>query len=128
MTIETGAAARPEDVVAATARATGTSHRGYILLVLTLIYVVNYLDRQILGILLPYIQKEFVLTDFEGGLLSGTVFAVIYATLGIPLATLADRWSRRNIIAASLATFSLMTVLSGYVSQFWQLLATRFCT
>ena len=54
-------------------------------------------------------------------MLSGTVFAVIYATLGIPLATLADRMSRRNIIAASLATFSLMTVLSGYVTQFWQL-------
>lgn len=130
MTIETGAAAaaQPDSVVLSDARARGISHRAYILLILTLVYVVNYLDRQILGILLPYIQKEFVLTDFEGGLLSGTVFAVIYATLGIPLATLADRWSRRNIIAASLATFSLMTVLSGYCAQFWQLLVTRFCT
>ncbi|MGN6515077.1 MAG: spinster family MFS transporter [Rhizomicrobium sp.] len=128
MTIETGvaAAAQPENVVLG--GASRTNHRAYILLILTLVYVVNYLDRQILGILLPYIQKEFVLTDFEGGLLSGTVFAVIYATLGIPLATLADRWSRRNIIAASLATFSLMTVLSGYVGQFWQLLVTRFFT
>lgn len=134
MTVETSAAeaaeaAQPDGaVLSGPARATATGHRGYILLILTLVYVVNYLDRQILGILLPYIQKEFVLNDFEGGLLSGTVFAVIYATLGIPLATLADRWSRRNIIAASLATFSLMTVLSGYVSQFWQLLVTRFCT
>lgn len=117
---EAGEAAVPQEVA--------IGGRGYVLLILTLVYVVNYLDRQILGILLPYIQKEFVLNDFEGGLLSGTVFAVIYATLGVPLATLADRWSRRNIIVASLATFSLMTVLSGYVTQFWQLILTRFCT
>ena len=104
------------------------SYRFYVLLVLTLIYVVNYLDRQILGILLPYIQKEFVMDDFQGGLLSGTVFAAIYATLSVPLATLADRMNRRNIIAASLAMFSAMTVLSGFAGKVWQLVATRFCT
>jgi len=110
--------------------ATGFSpaYRNYVLFVLTLTYVVNYLDRQILGILLPYIQKEFTMDDFQAGLLSGTVFAFIYATLSIPLATLADRMSRRNIIAASLATFSLMTVLSGYTTKIWQLLVTRFFT
>ena len=71
-------------------RAAGFSpaYRNYVLFVLTLTYVVNYLDRQILGILLPYIQKEFTMDDFQAGLLSGTVFAVIYATLSIPLATL----------------------------------------
>jgi MFS family permease len=125
MTIETSAAKADEIAPPGDAAASGAA---YTLFILTLVYVVNYLDRQILGILLPYIQKEFVLNDFEGGLLSGTVFAVIYATLGVPLATLADRWSRRNIIAASLATFSLMTVLSGYVTQFWQLIVTRFFT
>jgi MFS family permease len=106
----------------------GSGYRSYVLFVLTLTYVVNYLDRQILGILLPYIQKEFAMDDFQAGLLSGTVFAVIYATLGVPFATLADRISRRNIIAASLATFSLMTVLSGYTRQIWQLVVARFCT
>ncbi|HET7335520.1 MAG TPA: MFS transporter [Rhizomicrobium sp.] len=105
-----------------------TQNRTYVLVILTLVYVVNYLDRQILGILLPYIQLEFHLSDFQGGLLSGTVFAVIYATLGIPIATLADRMSRRNIIAASLTIFSAMTVLSGFVGQFWHLLVTRFFT
>lgn len=103
-------------------------YRSYVLFILTLTYVVNYLDRQILGILLPYIQKEFHIDDFQAGLLSGTVFAVIYATLGVPFATLADRMNRRNIIAASIATFSLMTVLSGYTRQIWQLVLTRFCT
>jgi predicted MFS family arabinose efflux permease len=126
---EAGEAAQPDGaVLIGPARAAGTNNRSYVLVVLTLIYVVNYLDRQILGILLPYIQKEFSINDFEAGLLSGTVFAVIYATLGIPLATFADRISRRNIIAASLATFSVMTVLSGYTVQFWQLLVTRFGT
>src|SRR5262249_36413962 len=103
-------------------------YRSYVLFVLTLVYVVNYLDRQILGILLPYIQKEFTMDDFQAGLLSGTVFSGGYATLNIPCAMLADRWNRRNIIAASLATFSLMTVLSGYTTRIWQLLVTRFFT
>jgi MFS family permease len=126
---EAGEAAQPDGaVLIGPPHASGTNNRAYVLVILTLVYVVNYLDRQILGILLPYIQKEFVINDFQAGLLSGTVFAVIYATLGIPLATLADRMSRRNIIAASLATFSLMTVLSGYTRFFWQLLLTRFGT
>ncbi|MBV9991389.1 MAG: MFS transporter [Alphaproteobacteria bacterium] len=102
--------------------------RNYVLFVLTLTYVVNYLDRQILGILLPYIQQEFKIDDFGAGLLSGTVFAAIYATLAIPFATLADRWNRRNLIAVSLATFSLMTVLSGYARNIWHLIVLRFCT
>ncbi len=103
-------------------------YRTYVLVVLTLVYVVNYLDRQILGILLPQIQKEFTLTDTQLGLLSGTAFAVVYAVLGIPLAIVADRVNRRNVVAASLAAFSLMTVLSGYATQYWQLLLTRFGT
>ncbi len=126
---EAGEAAQPDGaMLIGPAHAAGGNNRSYVLFILTLIYVVNYLDRQILGILLPYIQKEFSINDFDAGLLSGTVFAVIYATLGVPLATFADRMSRRNIIAASLATFSLMTVLSGYSVQFWQLLVTRFGT
>jgi predicted MFS family arabinose efflux permease len=104
------------------------NYRTYVLVILTLVYVLNYLDRQLLGILLPDIQAEFSLSDTYGGFLSGTVFAFIYATLGIPVAILADRVSRRNIIAMSVAMFSLMTVLSGFVVQFWQLVLTRFGT
>jgi predicted MFS family arabinose efflux permease len=76
----------------------------------------------------PQIKAEFHLSDSQIGILTGPAFAVIYATLGIPLAVLADRINRRNIIAASLATFSLMTVLCGYAVQFWQLLLARFGT
>jgi predicted MFS family arabinose efflux permease len=100
----------------------------YVLVIMTLVYVVNYLDRQILGILNPQIKAEFHLTNGQIGLLGGPVFAIIYATLGIPIAVLAERANRRNIIAASLAMFSIMTVLCGYASHYWQLLLARFGT
>ena len=111
------------------ARSTASdSYRTYTLILLTLVYVVNYLDRQIVAILLPQIQKEFTLTDAQLGFLSGTAFAVIYAVLGVPLAVIADRVNRRNVVVVSMAIFSLMTVLSGYARQFWQLLLARFGT
>lgn len=96
--------------------------------ILTLVYVLNYLDRQILGILSGPIKAEFHLTNTEVGLLNGPAFALVYATLGIPIAALADRVNRRNIIAASLAVFSAMTILCGTAAGFWQLLLARFGT
>lgn len=101
---------------------------GYVLFIMTLVYVVNYLDRQILGILNPQIKAEFHVSNTLIGLLGGPAFALVYATLGIPIAVLADRVNRRNVIAASLATFSVMTVLCGYAVQFWQLMLARFGT
>lgn len=103
-------------------------YRTYVLVILTLVYVVNYLDRQILGILLPQIQKEFALTDADLGLLGGTAFAILYATLGVPLAIIADRVNRRNVVAVSLAVFSFMTFISGYAMSFIQLLLARIGT
>ncbi len=102
--------------------------RAYILVVVTLIYVVNYLDRQILAILMPQIKVEFGLTYSEIGALIGPAFAIVYAILGIPLAVIADRANRRNIIAISLAVFSLMTLLSSYARGFWSMAAARFGT
>jgi predicted MFS family arabinose efflux permease len=103
-------------------------HRTYVLTILTLVYVVSYLDRQILAILMPMIKAEFHLSDTALGLLSGTSFAVIYATGGITLAWFADRMNRRNIIAGSLAVFSLMTVACSFAAQFWQLVLARVGT
>ncbi len=100
----------------------------YVLFIMTLVYVVNYLDRQILGILNAPIQAEFHVSNFYIGLLNGTVFAIMYATLGIPLAMIADRVNRRNVIAVSLALFSVMTLLSGFAAKFWQLMLARFGT
>ncbi len=94
----------------------------------TLVFVVNFLDRQVLSILLPLIKVEFHLTDSALGLLAGPAFAVVYSVLGVPLALIADRINRRNIIAASLAIFSLMTVFSNFASSFTLLLFARIGT
>ncbi len=104
------------------------AYRHYVLAILTAMYVVNYLDRQILAILLQPIKNEFHVSDTALGMLAGTTFALFYATLGIPIARLADRASRRNIIAVSLGLFSLMTVVCGLAAQFWQLLLARIGT
>ncbi|MEJ0042689.1 MAG: MFS transporter [Rhizomicrobium sp.] len=103
-------------------------NRHYVLVMVTLIYVVNYMNRQIVNILLPQIKAEFHLTDTQLGLLAGPVFAVVYAVLGLPLAQVADRVNRRSLIAVTLALFSATTFLAGFVANFVQLLVARFTT
>ncbi|WP_158080845.1 MFS transporter [Pelomonas sp. KK5] len=102
--------------------------RGWTLGVLTSIYLVNFIDRQILPMLLPQVKAEFGLSDSALGLLVGPTFAFFYAVLGLPLALLADRTDRRRLIAASLALFSAMTMACGFVVQFWQLAVARVLT
>ena len=63
-----------------------------------MVYTFNFVDRQILAILLPAIKAEFLVDDWVLGFLVGTSFAIFYATLGIPIALLADRWNRRNMV------------------------------
>ena len=77
--------------------------------VLVVVYVFNFIDRQILAILAPAIKDELLLSDTQIGALSGVAFGIFYATLGIPIARLADRYSRVNIISICLAIWSLMT-------------------
>jgi MFS family permease len=98
----------------------------YTLSLLTIVYALNYLDRNVFSIVLQSIKQELLLSDTALGLLGGLVFAAFYATLGIPIAWLADRYSRRNIITIGLSVWSLMTVLTGMVTSLWQLAATRF--
>lgn len=109
------------------ARTPGTpgSYRGYALAVLTAVYVSNYVDRQILSILLQPIKLEFGLSDTELGFLSGISFAIFYATLGMPIAMWADRGNRRNIIALATTVFSVMTALCGMAQSFVQLALAR---
>jgi MFS family permease len=99
--------------------------RGLTLTLLTLVYFFSYMDRQILAILLELIKHDLKLTDGQLGVLSGLAFAVFYAVLGIPVARLADRTNRRNIIALALATWSAMTALCGLAQNFVQLLLAR---
>jgi MFS family permease len=92
-------------------------------LVLTLLlsaYILNYLDRQILGILAGPIIGELHFTDRQFGALSGPPFAILYSVLGIPFAFLADRTSRSRVIAAAVATWSVFTALCGTAGSFWQ--------
>src|SRR5690606_14917786 len=99
--------------------------RHYALGVLVVVYTFNFIDRQILSILLEPIKAELQLTDQELGLLAGVAFALFYATLGIPIARFADRSNRRSLIALALAVWSGMTALSGLAQNFWHLLLAR---
>jgi len=100
-------------------------YRWTVLVMLTLVYTFNFIDRQILVILQEPIKADLGLSDAQLGLLTGFSFALVYVTAGIPIAWLADRSNRRNIVAASLAFWSLMTALSGLVQNYAQLLAAR---
>ncbi|MEN3974048.1 MFS transporter [Emcibacter sp. SYSU 3D8] len=92
---------------------------------MTAVAAVNFLDRQILGVLLEPIREEFGLADWVLGLLTGFAFAVFYASLGIPIAALADRFSRRNIIVICTGIFSVMTAVCGGAQNFWHLFLAR---
>lgn len=97
----------------------------YTLFILTIVYAFNFIDRQILVILQPLIKAELSLSDTQLGLLSGFSFAIFYTVLGIPIARLADKSNRRNIISIALTVWSAMTVVSGYAQNFIQLLFAR---
>ena len=96
-----------------------------VLALLLLAYILNYLDRQILGILAGPIIADLHLTDTQFGLLSGPPFALLYSALGVPFAYLADRTSRSRVIAAALAVWSAFTALCGTAGSFWLLFFYR---
>jgi MFS family permease len=100
-------------------------YRNYVLVMLTLVYVFNFIDRQLLVILQESIKKELQLSDTQLGMLSGFTFAIFYVTLGIPIARFADKRNRRNTVAASLGLWSIMTAVSGSARNFVQLLLAR---
>ena len=99
--------------------------RHYALFVLFVIYTFNFIDRQILSILIEPVKTELGLSDTAMGMLTGFAFALFYATLGIPIARLADRYSRRNLISVAVGLWSFMTALCGIAQNFWHLLFAR---
>ena len=101
------------------------NYKRFVLTMLTLVYAFNFIDRQILVILQESIKTDMGFSDAQLGLLSGFSFALVYVTAGIPIAYLADRSNRRNIIVVALSVWSGMTALSGLAQNFWQLLAAR---
>jgi MFS family permease len=123
--IQAGDAGRGELGPTATAFSTSKKYANYVLGVLLVVYIFNFIDRQILAILAQSIKVELGLTDTQIGALSGLAFGIFYATLGIPIARLADKHSRVNIISICLAIWSVMTAISGLAQNYWQLLIAR---
>lgn len=108
-----------------TTAAPGGAYRYYVLAMLVVVYTFNFVDRQILGILKDSIQVELKLTDTQVGLMGGLAFAALYSTLGIPIAWLADRYSRTSIMTGALALWSGFTAACGLATGFWSLFLLR---
>ena len=102
-----------------------TRQKNYTLFVLVLVFTSSHVDRQIMGILGQPIKESLQISDTQLGLLTGIMFAVFYATLGMPMAMWADRRNRRNLISFSVFLWSGMTALCGAASSFTQLLLLR---
>ena len=102
-----------------------SAYAWYALFVLVLVYIVNFIDRQILSILVGDIKRDLGVSDAQIGFLYGTAFAVFYALFGIPLGRLADSWYRGRLMAMGLTLWSSMTALSGFANSFGMLAAAR---
>jgi MFS family permease len=111
MSVDTGARAR--------------AYRAYVLALLVLVGVAGWVDRNVLAVLLESIKTDLSLSDTELGLLGGAAFGLFYATVGLPVAWLADRYSRSALIAISLALWSVLTAACGLAGGFGSLFLAR---
>jgi len=100
-------------------------YRTLVLWLLTLMYVISFIDRQIIGILSPFIKAEMGFTDGQLGWLKGLAFALLYSIVGIPIAWLADRYSRKKIVTVSLIAWSAFTALTGMAGSFLHMFLAR---
>src|SRR5215470_13810874 len=97
----------------------------YALAVLTLVYVLNFLDRSLIYILFTPIKAEMAFSDLQLALLGTTSFVIFYTLLGVPFGRLADRVSRTKLIAGGLAVWSLFSGLTGFTHGFWPIFLCR---
>lgn len=100
-------------------------YSNYVLWVLFAVYVINFIDRQVLSVFIGPIKEEFGVSDTHMGLLVGFAFALFYTIAGIPIARWADRGNRRTIIAVGLTVWSAMTVATGLTRSFAQMALAR---
>jgi MFS family permease len=100
-------------------------HRNYALAVLFIVYIFNFIDRQIVNILQEDIKADLNLLDWQLGTMTGLAFAVVYCTFGIPVARIADSTSRKGVVVASLAVWSGFTALCGLATNYVTLLLAR---
>src|SRR5580698_8597174 len=114
---------------ATTARANqpraGLGYAWYVVIVLTALYMLSFVDRTILGLLVGSIKRDLGISDTRIGLLQGLSFALFYTVMGLPLGRLADTRSRRNLIAGGVVVWSLFTSACAIAKSFWSLFFTR---
>jgi MFS family permease len=115
----------PQAAAPTDAAAKSPTRRYHVLGLLTVVYALNFLDRTIFNVLIEPIKKEFTLSDTTMGLLAGFGFVLFYSLLGIPIARVADRLNRRNIVAIAFAFWSAMTFLCGMASSLTTLALAR---
>ncbi|MFW6093239.1 MAG: spinster family MFS transporter [Pseudomonadota bacterium] len=121
---DTAAPAAAEHADTRTAPVT-PGYRRYAIGLLFLVYVFNFIDRQIVTILAEPIKQDLMIADWQLGLMTGTAFAIFYCTLGIPIARFAEHHNRPWIIGLSLAAWSGFTAVCGLVQNYWQLVLAR---
>lgn len=112
-------------VVSAAQASVSDAYRRYVLFMMTVVATLNFVDRQLMSILLEPIRNEFGLSDTQLGFLTGLAFAIFYALMGFVLAKIADTGNRRNLISAAIALWSIMTALCGAAVGFFTLLLAR---
>ena len=103
----------------------GMGLRWYVLIITMLVYTINIADRYVMSTVLEPIRLELQLTDSGIAFLTGVSLALFYVTMGIPLSWVADRYNRKNLLAASIAAWSVMTTLCGLSKGYTQLLLAR---
>jgi MFS family permease len=114
-----------EPVSEAQKKEPGLKYAWYVVLVLMICYTLSFIDRQILGMLVDPIRRDFQISDTGVGLLQGLAFVAFYTFMGLPVGWLVDRYSRRTIIAVGVFFWSLMTALCALAGNFWSLFAAR---
>ncbi|MEM7101202.1 MAG: MFS transporter [Pseudomonadota bacterium] len=122
---ESGTTSKNSDANPSQDGAFSPAYRAYALGLLVVVYIFNFIDRSILGILVEPIKQDLGVSDTMMGFLGGIAFATFYTFLGIPIARLADKGSRRNVLAVCLGLWSLATALCGLAANFFHLLMAR---
>lgn len=105
--------------------AKGLAYAWYVVSVLLIAQAFSFLDRMIMGLLVGPIRQSFDISDTQFSLLAGLAFSLFYAIMGLPLSRIADRGSRRNLIAAGIAAWSFMTAMCGVAKGYWSLFFAR---
>ena len=114
-----------ESGAASQATESSLKYAWYVVFVLMVCYTLSFIDRQILGMLVDPIKRDFEISDTGVGLLQGLAFVAFYTFMGLPVGWLVDRYSRRSIIAVGVFFWSLMTALCAAAGNFWSLFAAR---